>query len=716
MFTVIICSKAWLESVKHTCAYILELIRNDADCAVCEWDPDADAFEDSLPDLQNLIAGKPKWRAVVIQDASTFGLGYINKRNPFDIVGSVGALPDFGEAEILRGVDGLIEVADGDEKAVSAIAAALGSQIEASEQKIHTYRTTKQEHYKAALATPLAKLGVWLYGIPAHSQPEYPQAWPDWFRDDTVPIDAQYYYDLYSHRFLASEIEQYHVMRYRYDTMSSAFLQGALVSHKPEMILAISERDARCADEVFKTSAEHHEELEYSNFCDDNLYSDKMRFLFFDVHYENDVRSASDFLSFASLVALYAQNELPSGALRGRHVYKTDVVLDADAVMTLFERYLTKLNKTKALLLNLVRKHKDARRQKNIPEEEAVALFESNVTVPVNIRTKNDTNEFMAQYKKIGLATDCPIDSYHYWYRQATTITQKFIRYLREPRRAVKIAVKGDLRDQNSIDDERVWNLDEFQVQNVQLKLQDDEKKLMESATVQLFNTKEFTKQIEEADQNIRRGIFQRITRRKTWIVGLVAALAYLIGFLPMVFSNLNTIQSFLFSLMLTGILTGAFLGVGFLYLFVLRHRLINRFKHFNYVMTGMLNEIDNGLKAFSRYISCMCNIMREFSVLKRLNEKEDKQLNVLRNHIRDVENKIGQANELISSYDMGRWAFDEEVEPYAYDFTRMTSYDYDMPYTETSTRMEFLLKGHEVESSLDYVSKITIEREELYD
>ena len=238
----------------------------------------------------------------------------------------------------------------------------------------------------------------------------------------------------------------------------------------------------------------------------------------------------------------------------------------------------------------------------------------------------------------------------------------------------------------------------------------------METATISLYRTKEYTDKLEEADKEVRRGIAQRMTKKATAIAGLIAVLAYFIGFMPLLFSNLNTVKSFLFSLGVTGIALFAFLVIGFVFLFVLRKRLVNRIKHFNFEMSGILSSIDNGLKSFSRYLSHACNVMREFSVLNWLKKDEDIKLNILKKHIRDIDFKIKETEEMFAGDYSFKLSVNDEEEPYLYDFSVPRDYDYPIPYYETDAMMLFISKENWVITSMDYADSITITREELYD
>ena len=337
--------------------------------------------------------------------------------------------------------------------------------------------------------------------------------------------------------------------------------------------------------------------------------------------------------------------------------------------------------------------------------------------MPIEVVTKESRDNLKANFSKIGLSKDCPSDEYEYWDDQFHTINKYFIRFLREPRRAVKTATKEDFRTMNQIEDERALRLNEYQKEDVMYVLEEEERNMLATSTTQLFNTAQYNKKMREADKEIRRGIAQRMTKKKTMFVGLFAVLAYLVGFFPLFFGNFNTTKSFLFSLIVTGVVLGIFLVIGFIYLFVLRHKLVNRFKHFNYVMSGILKEIENGVNAFSRYLSHACNVMREFSVLNYSESSYKKKQHILSNHKRIIGEKISEVNELFSTYidsDEIRLAYD--AEPYNYDFTVLKDYEYDIPYAEVRKDIDFLQEGNKIVVPIDYVETFTLTREELYD
>jgi hypothetical protein len=440
-----------------------------------------------------------------------------------------------------------------------------------------------------------------------------------------------------------------------------------------------------------------------------------MKYLLFDIAPNDSKQHVLDYIKLITLLLIMAVNEVPNGSVRKNRVYRAEMVFDDEAMGKYCTRHIDKLQATLEKIRELERELKKAESVK-LDNSTSQELFESEESVPVLINAEYKRAGLMAKYSELGLAKDCPTDEYHYWYRQYYEINKLFIRYLREPRRAVKTATKESFREKNIVDDERILLLSEYQKEDIVYKLLEEEQKMIDTGTTHLFDSEEYTKRFEEADKEIRRGIKQRMTRNKTLVIGGIALGSFLIGFLPLLYSNMNDNASMLTSLQIIGISSVAFLLVGLICLFVLRKQLVNRFKHFNYVMSGICNEIDNGLSQFSKYLGHACNVMREFSILNYSRKKGSRKHFILKKHELDIREKIDEVGEIFSQYIPEDTVIFGDNQPYNYDFTIMKNYEYDMPSCETVESIEYMQRGNQIKIPVDYVKEIKVRREEIYD
>lgn len=245
-------------------------------------------------------------------------------------------------------------------------------------------------------------------------------------------------------------------------------------------------------------------------------------------------------------------------------------------------------------------------------------------------------------------------------------------------------------------------------------------RKMVDARTSSLYDTARYEKEMSEADREVKRTISTRMTRRTTVAAGLIALGVYLVGFIPLISSTLNTAKSTAAAIGLTAGAVGALALISIGCLLVLRKRLRNRFKHYNYVMSGIVADVRESMNRYSIYLSHACTCMRCFSVLNLLHESEDSRYyrcRVLENHRGDIAQVQANGSSLFRKFVREEDADMEDVKPYPYDFTRIARYEYPMPLTEQNhRRVPFLQEGHMAEIPVDFIERVTLTREELYD
>lgn len=705
-----------MKTMKQYYSHVLDMLLKAPDCALCAWDPTAITFESAVSKIAELTAGKSEWRAVIVQDSETHGFSCIDKRNPFDAVGAVPVLQDFGEQDIFRLLAERELLDKTDLEGRREFDKQLPALIEKSAESIRAFREHKRENYIQAVDNPLTRLAIWLLGSPMQEAPEQPVNWPTELLEGEPAVDSDYYEKLFACGVFPSELEQMRLFKTKYEVLSAHFQSGSLLPKKPSAVMVVSERHGRRADDIFRAVGKPHEDLEYQNFCDDNLFSEKLRFILSDVHYENGIRNPESYLEFVSFVYLLAITELPYGAMQAGRVYCGKVDMDQNKAKAFFVKYLHKLEVTKSALQNRLARHRQVTDPtEELSAEEAIALFESDTEIPVIIRSGCKTEELYAK-PEVGLTRDCPRDEYDHWYSQVTEITRKFIRYLREPRRALKHAVRHDFKEKSVIEDDRIRMLNEDRLEDIDYRLLEEERKMIETTTTQLYQTKQFTDRIDEADQRVRGQIETRMTKKRAICTGLIAIGAFFFGFIPLLVGNSGTPKAMSASVWVTGIAVGLLALISLIVLFVLRHKLLNAIRSFNMVMNGILTEIEESLKAFSNYLGHACNMMRNFSVFNFLARKGDMTEHIYKKHLHDIQQKIDSVREMfaaridLESIRMG------DVRPYEYDFTQPVDYDYDIPYEDTDSTVEFDRMGCSARVPVNYLRRVSITREELYD
>ena len=97
-------------------------------------------------------------------------------------------------------------------------------------------------------------------------------------------------------------------------------------------------------------------------------------------------------------------------------------------------------------------------------------------------------------------------------------------------------------------------------------------------------------------------------------------------------------------------------------------------YNSFNYVMSGICRTIMGGLSQFSKYLSSACNVMREFSVLKKRESAVSRIKRILSYHNLKIDEQIKTVSDMFSKYIDFRKITVKECDPYDFDFTRGSS------------------------------------------
>lgn len=736
MFTVIFAEKETIKLFEETKMFFGPLY-NSEKIAFCEWNKDADDFDAMVPDIYDLIEYHSEWRAIVLYKDG------FEQLNPFDFTGysepygvksggwdyykerrnqriaayeKAASNPLVKLTSALSGVAGAksvivdedyAKILSGDLQTYEYMLIRQLGAIKCSEvaARIDKYQRDDLKRFvgddeidsllssiRNADASGIVKL------IPDTAILEFIR----YIGNDPIYSDPEYT------ECLIENTKKNELL----DEIADNF---TMKDKLPTEVICVSPRTFDFENYEQDVKWRKRDEASSSRFANFNLYSDRLKFMLYDVLPQDHRQYRFELMKFLCLVLVVANNVTPPSLIKANNVYRAEMDFNEDAMVRVCATYVGKLKATQRMLKE-VGLQLDFDSDKSVDDRTVRRLFESDVHIPVEIPASKSETDLYAEYDHLGLSTDCPEDEAVYWSKQYKEINKRFARYLREPRRAVKTAVNDGMKTNNVIDDDRTLLLNENQIEDVKFHIDEMEQKLVESTTTHLFDTKKFTEELQEADKEIKRGIAQRMTRKKTIIVGLIGLLAYFIGFFPLMFSNLNTVKSFLFSFMLTGILLGAFLVVSFLFLFVLRKKLVNRFKHFNYVMSGICSRINSAMGQFSRYISCACNVMRDFSVLRKRDSKVVRTKKILRYHDSKMTEQITTIHEVFNRYvDFNKLNI-KDCDPYEYDFTVLHDYEYEMPDAHSKRKIEYLQQGNEVTVPLAYIESITLVREELYD
>ena len=291
---------------------------------------------------------------------------------------------------------------------------------------------------------------------------------------------------------------------------------------------------------------------------------------------------------------------------------------------------------------------------------------------------------------------------------------------LKQPRRALKKAI-GNLRGINEADYEKAMLLNEFQLEDIQEHTDEEELSMVRVPIIDVYDTEHYEKNMQKSDEEIHKKIDTRMKKKTTVLLGICALVLYLIGFLPLIFDNLKISKSAVIALLITAASISIFALIAYICLFFLRKALKDLLKKFNGCMRIFETDIDNSFALYSKYLSHACNVMRGYSVLNYRKQNEDPNslnIRILTKHLEDIKGTQAELRDTFGRFMTGKYIFDEkEAEEYDFDFTRQVDFVYPLPYSDENIRkIEFLESGNDVFVPVNFVKRISLRREELYD
>lgn len=629
---------------------------DSANVEFCRWRPEAERLDEAVPELVQTVSRHDRWRMIVVCDEEG-----LEQKNPFELVSY--SPPEWPE------------------------------EMEQSEY-LQLVQAAKFAAFEQAAKKPLTRLMTWLCQRPTVTEGiNNAQADPEF---------AEYMAEIRKKEELRSQICRDEIPRISL----------------PSEIICVAKRCYTETEYDIQVSWETRQDSQYSRFYDWNLYFDKMRYLVFDILPKTHRNYTFDYIRFLYAVMLLADNETPQGALNPNRVYTYSCQNDEEALRRLLGGFDNKLAATQDLLQGEIRKLENRPRPR-LTDRDAELIFCSRINVPVATSGEFDRSRLYMVRGQIGLAGDCPVSEADAWsdgYHESGRALTKFMKL---PRRALLKSLV-DLHRMSKADLEEAGRLNKFQLEDVEDHVNEEELRMVNTRTMDLYDLDSHTDVLESQNKRMETLLERRMTKKLTIGVGITALLVYLAGFIPLFLNNKAGKDQLLLSLAIAG---GGLLLVALtalITLLLLRRPVKLGYSDYNGLMKGIVDEADNALEDYSRYLSHACNVMRGNSVLNYRRETEDPnefRIRVYKKHRFDLQRTRAELKEVFGPFLPTAVQETDPAEAYAYDFTRPVDFDYPIPFSaDQQSTVEFLQKGNQVQIPVDFVKCVTIRREDLYD
>ena len=696
LFTVLIAEKEHIDAIRQENKLFFEPFLESKELAFCYWNPAGQSLQDSVPGLLDEVGRKREWRAVILNNCT---MESAKTRNPFDVVDHTGiASLKMPDRQPLSGQD--------------------WSEWETEWKNYYDALAIQKEAvYKDALDHPLQKLATWLCFRPEdyilHDVQEK-QDIHDWAmeklgRDEVKP----------SVKLEIMERNQYKFEQRVKENLRREFLAGNCLNIAyPSEVHCISLRAAESNHFDPETYWNIRQESEYSAFTDRNMYFDRMRFMVFDLISPSHRNFRTEYIRFLATVLIFGSNPVPSSAMQARRLYSLEVDTDDTPLCTLVTSYDKKLANTSTVIDNEMEKIRS-----EIPDEltdkAAEALFCTPQDIAVLLDESCDPDKVYAD-KDYGLFFDAPEEENYKWDRDRKVSEKALVYIAKQQARSVRKSV-AQTHQSSEISEVNISRLTPLQVEDIRDYTNAAEDEMIASVPPDLTDISQYTDRLEEASENVKKTIKQRMTKKTTLILGGIGLGLFLICFLPFLFANGGTPATVATAIILSGFMLLILAAVMVACLFFLRGSVVKAVKAYNNTAKEIMTEIQSSLKRVSKYLGALCNVRRGHAVQNYAQKNMDeytRSLRIRKKHQEDIRRKRAYLAEGYQDY-FGDKSFCDETmaRPYDYDFEQKTEYEYPAPFLAGDFRqIEFMSSGNFVTVPSSYVTRILVRMEGIYE
>lgn len=416
-----------------------------------------------------------------------------------------------------------------------------------------------------------------------------------------------------------------------------------LNENRPVEILLISTREIfeiddreRTVDEV-RRAWEFYDEEESSDFW--KIYPNNCRFLCYDMKNVKHTLYRMELLKLFLAALTMAINQIPGPVLQAYMLYKTNLNIDTKIFESVYDAQIEKL-----LSLQIVIQE----RMQRVPELTHTKKTEIVPTQYISVKFENvDESRVQADYKELGLASDCPVCETKFWYNYVQETKQIVENIMSAPH---EIVVNKALETRAKAFDfsNRAHVMDRFQIERVNRRAEELEPQIINASIYNLLNTDET---ICEAEKKMRKHMGLRLTKSRIILISVCSLAVYLCGYIPYLINSAKiSLSAFGASFGLAVIALVLLAAGGFLVIWFLRHRLIKKIKEYNKTIRDIFNNINRSGKIFSDYFSSVCTYMYARSLLSGIILKHDtghKEKKILKAHLVSIEQELEKIREL---------------------------------------------------------------------
>lgn len=455
-------------------------------------------------------------------------------------------------------------------------------------------------------------------------------------------------------------------------------------------------------------------ESDSSLFWYRNRYPARTRFLIQDCTKPGNAHYEEDLFRFWMTALTLATNDFPSGTFEAYKVYQTVSNVSFEQAHELFSKYYNRLSsiqfRANIQISELQKRSQLVRSQEELP------LYQCEI--PVYFEMQQDDNLLISS-KRIGFSGDCPIEEEPWWHLRVMA-SVKAVKKLHSSIKMVLDRASVQSRYASKMTEEEIYELDEYQFEEMQEELSDLEKKILTFNTYTALPMNKYYSDLGRAEKKTAEAMKKRMSKKVTIISCLVVIAIYLMGFVPDFIYQIQQGNSFWEALGIAGFGCCVLILLSLVCLNIFRQIIIDEISQYNSVIYAIINNLQHASTVFSNYLSDCSSYMRGTFMLQALTKRtliSSEEIVQLREHVEHLDSQMSIITNWLSDLDMKVLEDKENHNRDYFDFgippEKNRGYSIQMDTKPTYVES---VGGSECRAPYPFVTGFSVKRESLFE
>lgn len=456
----------------------------------------------------------------------------------------------------------------------------------------------------------------------------------------------------------------------------------------------------------------NHKEIESSAFWKKNAYSPQCRFVVYDMKKQGSVQYTADMFKFWTGVLLLVQNEIDTDELQAYRLYKMDLGIDRNILEDSIQKSVDCMQGARYYMQQILRREHN----RHFNQERKLPDYKLEVPVVFDVPRSGDMNVETSGFSLISRNLGGDLKQWNSSRREAEYKLKKVVA-------KAEIALDESaerMRGLRTMQESDVLKLDKYQnrmmdadLQNIYSTMQDLQQELPDNNAMD--------ENVQNRAEDVKKSILDRITSSQ--IVGIILimlllmALTILPGLIVYTISNIgskSSIASFVLLLADVFVIPIAIMVWG------QSRDVKEKISKYNHALNLAVRKISENAGVYSDFLSSIVSHSRGKSYLQIL---QNKKFSVSNKH-RTIERHMRAVDAMVDTLDKWSRAFYLDInfnsgycEDNEFDIrvrpaqNRLYTLEYGKEY-----QIPLNKSGQKVYTNYEFVTKMELTREELYD